>query len=186
MSSEEGDSDSALDDDESGDDDFESPRHDLTDNLKPSVADIPTSPDIMATPIAVTPAVNVTTPTPLSTRSQFTKFLRRPGSKRSASMDSTMLKELHLPASPSTPTLSGSTPSSGAVTPTAGQVRPSVQKTRFRKSWGAKPPTGFNFSAGPNDITGIVMLEIKSAKDLPKLRNSMSHFAALPYHFTIH
>ncbi|KAI0693420.1 phosphatidylserine decarboxylase-domain-containing protein [Cytidiella melzeri] len=180
LSSDEGESDSALDDDDFGNDMFQTatppPMHASPDQQKPNALDAldtPTLAGMTKTPTPATPAVSVVPPTPISTRSQsFTKFLRRPASKRSASVDSTMIHEMSVPGSPSTPTLAGSTPPSGTVTPTTGGPRrPSVQKARFRKSWGAKPAAGFNFSAGPNDIMGIVMLEIKCAKDLPKLRN---------------
>jgi phosphatidylserine decarboxylase len=95
--------------------------------------------------------------------------LRRPSSKRSASVDSSMIS-MTLPASPSTPNMGGvPTPSvsSGTVTPPA---RPSAAKSRFRKSWGPKN-TDYSFAAS-NDIIGIVMLEIKGATDLPKVKNS--------------
>ncbi|THG96606.1 hypothetical protein EW026_g5254 [Hermanssonia centrifuga] len=130
------------------------------------------------------PAESPTTPTPLSTvktpvsvkppSPSFTKkFLRRPSSKRSASVDSSTFTAT-IPTSISSPALSSgmttpmavSSPPSGVVTP---MPRPPAGK-RFRKSWSQKN-TNFNFSAGNNDIIGIVMLEIKGAKDLPKLRN---------------
>lgn len=62
-------------------------------------------------------------------------------------------------------------PSSGAATPIAR-----AQKGVFRKSWVAgKKKEAYNFSAA-NDILGIVMLEIQSASDLPKLKNSTFAF----------
>ncbi|OBZ66242.1 Phosphatidylserine decarboxylase proenzyme 3 [Grifola frondosa] len=63
--------------------------------------------------------------------------------------------------------------SSCVVSPTTTSTpipRPmSAQKSKFRKSWGTKAKD-FNFSAA-NDIVGIVMLEIRGATDLPKLKN---------------
>jgi len=48
----------------------------------------------------------------------------------------------------------------------------SSSKMKFSKvSWTSNKSAGYNFSAA-NDIVGIVMLEIKSATDLPKLKNS--------------
>ena len=44
-----------------------------------------------------------------------------------------------------------------------------TKKLKFRSSWAAKKAE-YNLSAG-NDILGIVMLEVKSAEDLPKLKN---------------
>jgi phosphatidylserine decarboxylase len=43
------------------------------------------------------------------------------------------------------------------------------KRRKFRKSWSAKKAE-YNLSAG-NDIMGIVMLEVNSAEDLPKLKN---------------
>ncbi len=180
----EGESDSALEDEDFGNDIFQPATPPPTHQREHPPPLVPPEPrkddssDAQATPTAAatmkTPTA--TTPAPIaSSRSQsFTKFLRRPASKRSSSLDSTMLKEAGLPSSPSTPTLpvSASQSQSGTLTPTSGTRRSSAHKAKFRKSWGAKGPAGFNFSAGPNDILGIVMLEIKGAKDLPKLRNS--------------
>ncbi|TFY51364.1 hypothetical protein EVJ58_g10610 [Rhodofomes roseus] len=47
-----------------------------------------------------------------------------------------------------------------------------ASRAKFRKSWGGigNKKTDFNFSAA-NDILGIVMLEIQSAADLPRLKN---------------
>lgn len=114
-----------------------------------------------------TPVLEAKTRSPSFTK----KFnLRRPSSKRSSSLDSTMMGTT-IPGSPSTPNLSGvSTPAlstSGAVTP---PMRPSASKARFRKSWSSKN-TDYSFAAS-NDILGIVLLEIQGAKDLPKLKNS--------------
>lgn len=46
------------------------------------------------------------------------------------------------------------------------------KKLKFRRSWSAKK-IEYNLSTS-NDILGIVMLEINSAEDLPKLKNSLS------------
>lgn len=125
------------------------------------------------------PAETPTTPTALSMvktpvlaekgRSpSFPKFLRRPQSKRSSSMDSTTLPTTLTSTSssdfngPPSPALSAS----GAATPTSSAAR----RARFRKSWSAKN-TDYNLG-GNNDILGIVMLEVKNASDLPKLKNS--------------
>ncbi|KAI0337278.1 hypothetical protein BDW22DRAFT_969139 [Trametopsis cervina] len=181
LDSDDGESDSALEDEDFGTELFQpvTPPQQLmlqtarTDEplTFADTQDTPTVAGMTKTPIAASPPLNVSAPTAQYTRSQsFTKFLRRPVSKRSSSVDSATFKDLNMSASPSTPNLPGSVPPSGTVTP-VGQRRPSAQKARFRKSWSSKPPSGFNFSAAPNDILGIVMLEIKGAKDLPKLRN---------------
>ena len=136
----------------------------------------PTASSVMKTPVLASAAGSSKSRSPSFTK----KFLRRPNAKRSSSLDSTMALPAAVsgpvPASPSSPNLpsGASTPalsasSSGAVTP-GGRPAPSASKARFRKSWGAKN-TDFNFSAG-NDIVGIVLLEIKGAVDLPKLKNS--------------
>ena len=75
-----------------------------------------------------------------------------------------------LPGSPSTPNLSGATTPVPGTPGTTIPSRPHGSKARFRKSWGSKN-TNYSFDAS-NDIIGIVMLEIKGATDLPKLKNS--------------
>ncbi|KAF7793754.1 hypothetical protein EIP86_004873 [Pleurotus ostreatoroseus] len=131
--------------------------------------------EVTESPTTPTP-LNVSTPVagkpPSSPSFLQRKFLRRPTAKRSSSVDSSGFPQI--PASTSTPNLdvtpvatptSVSVPPSRAATPTG---RPS--KTRFRKSWGVKN-RDYNFSAGSNDIIGIVMLEVQGASDLPRLRN---------------
>ncbi len=121
-------------------------------------------------------------------------FPKRASARRSLSVDSVPTVDgsggASPPASSRTPSGSAATsssalsslgvgaltaPSSGASTPVhAGTTpRPQVtqQKSKFRRSWAAKGKD-YNFNAA-NDILGIVMLEIQSAKDLPKLKNSM-------------
>ena len=75
-----------------------------------------------------------------------------------------------IPASTSSPDFNGppspALSASGTATPTSAAAR----KARFRKSWSAKN-TDYNLG-GNNDILGIVMLEVKNASDLPKLKNS--------------
>ncbi|KAF8591150.1 hypothetical protein K439DRAFT_1327876 [Ramaria rubella] len=51
-----------------------------------------------------------------------------------------------------------------------GPDAPKVKMKKFRRSWSAKAAE-YNLSAGNNDILGIVMLEVKGAEDLPKLKN---------------
>ncbi|GJE89731.1 phosphatidylserine decarboxylase-like protein [Phanerochaete sordida] len=124
----------------------------------------------------MTPTTSSTMKTPIASADKrrspsFTKkFLRRPSSKRSSSLDSSMVPSA-LSVSPSTPNLP-----SGGITPPltppgAVTARPSAAagKARFRKSWGVKSKD-YNFSPS-HDIIGIVMLEIEKATDLPKLKN---------------
>lgn len=141
---------------------------------------LPTLSNSQVTP---TPLATQKTPTPyappLKVRSpSFPRFLRRPSSKRSSSMDSTMFSQVmnggsstpNLVLGPLTPTTM-TMPASGATTPTTPTTsRPGASKVKFRKSWGPKNKD-YNFSAAQNDILGIVLLEIKGAKDLPRLRN---------------
>ncbi|KAI0086108.1 hypothetical protein BDY19DRAFT_1059219 [Irpex rosettiformis] len=158
LSSDEGESDSALEDDNFPSDLF----HPATQPPPPSLVPPETGTlkaDSSSSDVADASTVAATMKVP----------------KHSSSLDSTMLKDNALPSSPSTPTLLITASPSGAVTPTTSSSgtshrRSSGRKAWFRKSWG-KPPAGFNFSAGPNDILGIVVLEIKGAKDLSKLRN---------------
>lgn len=195
LSSDDGESDSGLDEDdvyENATDMFQtvtpplptaSPETMKVVDLSPSLVESQTTP----TPLSAmrTPTLAVAAPQPQKMRSpSFTKkFLRRPSSKRSSSVDSSMFTPT-MSASSSTPNLSTpgtSAPPSGTVTPTTGSGdsrRPTMNKARFRKSWGAKNTTDYNFSASQNDIMGIVLLEIKGAKDLPRLRNSTCHFVS--------
>lgn len=59
-----------------------------------------------------------------------------------------------------------SRPTTPATPATPGFAKKSVFKGRFKKS-----SEDYNFNAA-HDITGIVMLDIQGAADLPKLRNS--------------
>lgn len=60
--------------------------------------------------------------------------------------------------------------------PVAAGARPQLvkqQKSIFRQSWAAKGKD-YSFDAA-NDILGIVMLEIQSTEDLPKLKKKCAH-----------
>ncbi|KAI0706958.1 phosphatidylserine decarboxylase-domain-containing protein [Earliella scabrosa] len=97
-----------------------------------------------------------------------------PSSSRSpsATVSSTAVSSsLGAPTAP-TSTSGTTTPVIPPGTPAGPPTRPPPtqhQKSKFRKSWGAKGKD-YNFNAA-NDILGIVMLEIQGAKDLPKLKN---------------
>jgi phosphatidylserine decarboxylase len=72
---------------------------------------------------------------------------------------------------PSTPTPTLFSPpraASASPEPTGGKKRPFKKKRSNKRS-------DYNFSAA-NDIVGIVMLEIKGATDLPRLKNSALFF----------
>lgn len=92
--------------------------------------------------------------------------------------------------SPGTPTDVPPSAAGGIKTPTTPQTPGTSTKRRFRRSWSAsaepcsapasatsfrkeRKKTPYSFNSG-NDIIGIVMLEIVSASDLPRLRNSES------------
>ncbi|KDQ52654.1 hypothetical protein JAAARDRAFT_39909 [Jaapia argillacea MUCL 33604] len=132
------------------------PPIDLNLNLSPPTPTTPTTPTIggfekdKSTPVPSRPS------TPGFRVPKVPKILRRPVVTPSASYDST--------ASPSVPP----TPRTQSSTEVPG-VGAGDKKKKFRKSWGGKL-VEYNFSAA-NDIVGIVMLEIKSASDLPKLKN---------------
>lgn len=94
------------------------------------------------------------------------------------------------------PTLSSSPSPSPSPTPPSTAGAEAEKKSRFRKSWGSSNRAGPSGSSegsagsdessrrrrkkekeafslsGANDIVGIVMLDIKNAVDLPRLRNS--------------
>lgn len=176
LSSDEGESASDLEDEEevaalSRVRDAAPAPHTVSDSALPPPSPILSDPQM-------TPTVSSVMKTPILAAAKgrspsFTKKfnLRRPSSKRSSSLDSTMMAAA-FPGSPSAPNLpSGvSTPPLSPL-PGALTARPQAGgKARFRKSWGPKN-RDYNFSAS-NDIIGIVLLEIKGATDLPKLRNS--------------
>ena len=76
------------------------------------------------------------------------------------------------PTSQDSGTASDTTSIPSLGTPNSDACALKVRKKRFRKSWSAKN-TEYNLSAG-NNILGIVLLEVKSAEDLPKLKNCES------------
>ena len=79
-----------------------------------------------------------------------------------------------VPASAQSVTVVGS--SSGVTTPTTSSAPTPLKKGKFKKTWRKKGGYSLN---SENDILGIVMLEIKGAQDLPKLKNSKcSQFSA--------
>ncbi|TCD64361.1 hypothetical protein EIP91_004230 [Steccherinum ochraceum] len=120
-------------------------------------------------PVIAKPQPPSKPPSPASGFSIPRIFPRRPTSTRSSSVDSTMVSSTLSSSSgaPQLSTPSTSLPGSGTSTPVT--PRP---KGKFRKSWvGGSKQAGYNFSAGSNDVVGIVMLEIAKASDLPKLRN---------------
>ena len=91
-------------------------------------------------------------------------------------LGSSSLGALTAPSSgTSTPITPGAAP--GVIPRPASAQQTQTQKSKFRKSWGAKSKD-YNFSAA-NDIMGIVMLEIQGARDLPKLKNSASSFLSV-------
>lgn len=66
---------------------------------------------------------------------------------------------------------SGTLPASSAST--TSMPASANTKKKFRRSWvQTRKKSDYNFDPG-NDILGIVLLEIKGAEDLPKLKNSM-------------
>ncbi|CCL98617.1 uncharacterized protein FIBRA_00619 [Fibroporia radiculosa] len=124
----------------------------------------------METPTTTTPIPTVTLKTPTAPKPPSPSFKNIPkifprrshsGSIPHAELPSSS----SLASSSSSPGLSPST--SGTCTPAKASV---VSKARFRKSWAGGKSKDFNFSAA-NDILGIVMLEIQSAIDLPRLKN---------------
>ncbi|EPS93599.1 hypothetical protein FOMPIDRAFT_1055836 [Fomitopsis schrenkii] len=149
------------------------PALDLTLEMPASpVLETPTTP---TAPGASTPPT-VKTPTPSRPGSTF-KAIPRIFPRRSNSAKPQLESPQTPGASPShaspphSPAVS--TPGTGTTTPTVTSPRPGVaSRAKFRKSWGggANKKTDYNFSAA-NDILGIVMLEIQTAADLPRLKN---------------
>ncbi|CAL1717452.1 unnamed protein product [Somion occarium] len=120
----------------------------------------PTQGAILKTPTAVKP------PSPGFSIPRI--FPRRPTSTRSSSIDSTMMAA-SVGGTSTQPT--SLIPSVSTPTPRPPATPAGEKQKRFRKSWAAKHPSaGYHFNAA-HDIMGIVMLEIKGATDLPKLRN---------------
>ncbi|EKM58743.1 uncharacterized protein PHACADRAFT_253246 [Phanerochaete carnosa HHB-10118-sp] len=170
LSSDEGDSASDLEDDEaaimSRSRDAATTPHAMPD---PTLTPSPTLSDTQMTPTALSTMKKL----PAKRRSpSFTKkfHLRRPSNKRSSSLDSTTMPST-LSGLPSITNFHTDAPTPPLTPPpSAVTVRPPAGgKARFPKSWGAKS-RHYNFSAS-NDIIGIVLLEIKGATDLPKLKN---------------
>jgi phosphatidylserine decarboxylase len=137
----------------------------------PIVSELPTSSNVP--PITVeAPSVPVTPTTPttpvpaskpsLSTRPSGNGFKHRLVFRKSSANTATISETSELPRPldlPSPPT-----------TPNEAPKRPGLKHGRFSKSW-VRKKEDYNFSAS-NDIVGIVMLEIQSATDLPKFKNS--------------
>ena len=147
-------------------------------NLKISLPDSP----VLETPTTPT-ATDASTPpsvkTPTPSRPGTFKNIPRIFPRRSNSARPQLESPKTPSASPSraspphSPSPAASSPGTGTATPTLASPRPSVSsRAKFRKSWGGgSKKTDYNFSAA-NDIIGIVMLEIQSAADLPRLKNS--------------
>jgi phosphatidylserine decarboxylase len=81
--------------------------------------------------------------------------------------------------SPIRPSLSPQAHGDTTVTPEGS--RPSSRARKLRPQFKRPFNSDFNFAAGANDTVGIVMLEIKGAQDLPKIKNSMSQTSPCPW-----
>lgn len=146
-------------------------------DLKLSLPDSP----VLETPTTPTGAGTSTPPsvkTPTPSRPGTFKNIPRIFPRRSNSARPQLESPKTPSASPSraspphSPSPAVSSPGTGTATPTLASPRPGVSsRAKFRKSWGGSKKTDYNFSAA-NDILGIVMLEIQSAVDLPRLKNS--------------
>ncbi|KAK7682588.1 hypothetical protein QCA50_014388 [Cerrena zonata] len=117
----------------------------------------------LASPLTPTPASQVKTPTGPKPPSPFSipkLFPRKASSTRSSSIDSTMAAVNNIPSAPPSPL-----PQSVSTPVTAA---PEKRKRMRRRRKGGDD--GYHFNT-ENDILGIVMLEVRGAKDLPKIRN---------------
>ncbi|KZT23286.1 hypothetical protein NEOLEDRAFT_1180161 [Neolentinus lepideus HHB14362 ss-1] len=94
------------------------------------------------------------------------KMLRRPTLSPTVSYDSSSAPTRKDSRGPSAPMLDSRSRSVSAGPPSTPREK---KGKKFRKSWGGKKGD-YNFLAA-NDIVGIVMLEIQSATDLPRLKN---------------
>lgn len=169
LSSDEGDSASDLEDEEVA---VMSRSRDVAPHAIPDPAPTP-SPTLSDSQMTPTASSTMKTPPAKRRSPSFTKRfnLRRPSNKRSSSLDSTTMPSA-LSGSPSTTNFPTGVPTPPLTPPPSAVTArpPAGGKARFSKSWGAKN-RHYNFSAS-NDIIGIVLLEIKGATDLPKLKNS--------------
>ncbi|KZV90616.1 hypothetical protein EXIGLDRAFT_710770 [Exidia glandulosa HHB12029] len=81
-----------------------------------------------------------------------------------SSSGSTPMTEMTSPAGSITPSAAAA-----VVTPTGAQAGAKTKRPKFQRAWTSKRS---DYSFGQQqDVVGIVMLEIKAAEDLPKLRN---------------
>ncbi|TFK49776.1 hypothetical protein OE88DRAFT_1662429 [Heliocybe sulcata] len=150
---------------------------------EPQSLNIPLTPTTPSTPSALDrDRTLIPDKTPVATKPpspvfKVPKMLRRPTMSPTSSYDSSSAptpvplahrKDSRMQSAPMLDVRSRSVSAGPPSTPTAEK-----KGTKFRKSWGEKKGA-YNFSA-ENDIVGIVMLEINSAKDLPRLKNSECH-----------
>jgi phosphatidylserine decarboxylase len=130
--------------------------------------------DLPASPSTPTPGALTKTPVPI--KSGVPGFIPKifprrhpfaPSVEAKASPPTTPGAESFATLSPHTPTPTMATQQRSA---SLSPEPTGVKKRPFKKKWSSKKPD-YNFSA-ENDIVGIVMLEIRGASDLPKLKNS--------------
>ncbi|EJD07089.1 uncharacterized protein FOMMEDRAFT_103160 [Fomitiporia mediterranea MF3/22] len=132
---------------------------------------------------APVPGVNIVAPSPITPTT--TPALPVSGSKTSLGAKIPRVfknkKRPSLQSATSTDSSASNLTSSGAPSPsptslsrpstpgTPSAIPSSAKRSKFKRKWRTRSGD-YNFNAS-NDILGIVMLEIKSAEDLPKLKN---------------
>lgn len=122
---------------------------------------------LLASPALLEPPSPSGRLTPSQSEAQERSKLHRP-------LSSSFIPKFHRRQS-STPTDASTTPDTTSVpsgSSAGSETAFKGKRKKFKASWSAKKAE-YNLSAG-NDILGIVMLEVVSAEDLPKLKNRES------------
>jgi len=178
----------SSDEDSSDSSDEESDEEEVT-TPRPGTPPLPSIDNVSTpTPSSVAPAIGITPPPPAEkSKTSILPKMPKFGARRTNTSDSL-------------------TTSSSASSSVAGDDKEKEKKKGFRSSWASKkskvdlttsskvstplpsPSPGKSSRGssaepewslgGANDIVGIVMLEVKNAKDLPKLKNSKSLWSA--------
>ena len=186
--------DDGLSSDEGSDDEDEDDEHDDDEGFpvrverSPTRTPAPVTGTSAATPKAesvTVPGVNILAPSPIAGLPP-TVVAPVPVSKTSlgAKIPRVFKKRPSLPTAPSTDSGVSSAPSAtGTPSPAPSSLsRPSTpgtpsavpptsaKRSKFKRKWASRNKD-YNLNAA-HDILGIVMLEIKGATDLPKLKNS--------------